>query len=145
MRPKSIARFELVYWLWLALSLGNVFLAWGGMLDDPQMRQVVDRMPWFPYLIMGVIALLLVWLGIAIARRGSPVGRWVFAIIAVLSVVLTGKDLAGGGFVSNAANWMGVGAAILAAIGGVLLFLPDASSWFGGYDDAVDEVVEIEP
>lgn len=136
MRPKSIARFELVYWLWLALNLLGLVLAWPSTMADPQIGAVVQQMPWFLYLVIGILVILLGWLGWSIARRASNIGRWIFVIVAGISAVMVGRELANGYTPTDLPGWLTVAAAVVAVIGAVLLFRPDAKAWFAGSDHA---------
>ena len=131
MRPNSVVRFEQLYWLWLIVSIVSVIVSWTAVMHNPQMVQVLRQMPWFPYAILGVMVALLVWLGVAIARRASNVGRWIFTILAGLSVLQIVKNVGTGFPTNNVSVWLGVAAAGVAVIAAVFLFRPDAAAWFG--------------
>ena len=130
MRPKSIMLFEGAFWAWLVVNLLSVFVAWPTTAADPKMQQVLTQMPWFPYVVIGVVVVLMAWLGFATARRASNVGRWLVVAIAVLSVVLIVPGFAGGNVPVGLADWLIVAAAVLAVVAAVLLFQADARAWF---------------
>lgn len=144
MRPKSIAQFEIVFWLWLAANLLGLVVAWPATAAEPQMRQVLTQMPWFPYAVIAIIVLLLGWLGFATARRASNIGRWLFVLVAIVSVALVLPGLAGGNLPVALGDWLIVGAAVLAVVGAVLLFRADAKAWFDGSDDDIVDTVPVE-
>ena len=137
MRPKSIVQFELVYWLWLAVNVASLFLAWPATAADPQVQNVLTRMPWFLYVVGAVLILLFAGIGYAAARRASSIARWIVVIIAAASALLIGKELASGNLPVDPAGWLTVAAAVLSIVAAVLLFRPDAAAWFGS-DDGID-------
>lgn len=141
MRPKSIVRFEITYWLWVAANLFSVVVDWSRTSTRPDIAQVLDRMPWFPYVVVGISVALLILLGFAIARRASNVARWIYIIIAGISVALVVPGLASGGLPSLPVEWLTVAAAVLALVAAVFLLLPDARAWFAY---AADDVLPSE-
>lgn len=141
-RPSSIRYFEGAFWLWLGLNLAQAIVAWPATAADPNMTAVVARAPWFPYAILAVAVALLVWLGVATARRGAGAGRVIFTILTVISVSQVGYALAQGTFVWNIAGLLGLAAAVAAVVGTVLLFRPDASAWFATSVAEVDTDVD---
>ena len=130
MRPRSIVLFEITFWLWVAANLLSVLVDWPRTSAQPDMAKVLGQMPWFPYVVVGIVVALLAWLGVAIARRRSNVARWIYIVIAVISVMLVVPGLAAGAVPVLLADWLTVAAGILAAAAAVFLLLPDAKPWF---------------
>lgn len=142
MRPKSIVRFELVYWLWLAVNVASLLLAWPATAADPQVQNVIARMPWFLYAVGAMLVLLFAGIGYAAAHRASSIGRWIVVIIAAASALLVGRELASGNPPVDLAGWLTVVAAVLAIAAAVLLFRPDAAAWFGSDAEVAPAPVE---
>ena len=127
MRPASIANFERVVLLSLAVGVLNTFLSHDAMV------QSVAAQGFGSGFIIGVqaatiaVMLLLVYF---ISRKGSPVAKWIYVILGVLSLI------AGVAGISQTLQ-LGTLPAILSVVQYVLLlislwllFRPDSKAWF---------------
>src|SRR5438270_9885292 len=92
MRPKSIVNFERVVLLGILIGIVNTWVSWGKMLAMAQAQAQAQggAIKIGPGFVIGVqaffiiIYLLLVWL---ISRKGSPVAKWIYVVLAALSLI----------------------------------------------------------
>lgn len=129
MRPKSIVLFERLVLLGLILGLVNAFLV-SGRMEAMLAAQGKGMTMGTVYLIQAVtiaLYLLLVWF---ISRKGSPIAKWIYVVIAVLGFVIgiaglrQAMEFGTVPLIINLAQY----AITLATI--YLLFRPDAKAWF---------------
>jgi hypothetical protein len=137
MRPKSIANFEIVVLLGILVGIVNSFLSWDKMMAVQQAKLLAQgqekMVGMLPSLTIGIevifvgIWLLLVWL---ISRKGSPVAKWIYVVLAVLTLIGAVWG------VSKSASY-GTLPLVLAVVQHVLtlaslwfIFQPDAKAWF---------------
>jgi hypothetical protein len=137
MRPKSIVLFERLVLLGLALGIINAFLVSGRMqaMLAAQGKGMTMGTVYLIQAITIVLYLLLVWF---ISRKGSPIAKWIYIVLAVLGLVIgiagLGQAMQFGSIplIINLIQY----AITIATI--YLLFRPDAKAWFndGRGDDA---------
>jgi hypothetical protein len=137
MRPKSIVNFERVVLLGILVGIVNSFLSWDKMLAMQQAQLVAKgqekMIGMLPKLFIGgevlavVVWLLLVWL---ISRKGSPVAKWIYVVLAVLSLIFAvfgfGKAMALG----TIPLALGIVVHLLTLASLWFIFQPDAKAWF---------------
>lgn len=134
MRPQSIVNFERAVLALLALGLLNTMLTWNQISTT---AADAGMGPGFVVSIQAVtivVTLLLLWF---IARKASPVAKWIYVVITVLGLI-------GGLFsISKLLEGSAVSIAIVAvqyllSIATLwFLFRPDATAWFNdGRGDA---------
>lgn len=127
MRPKSIVMFERVVLISLLLGIFNAFLMWDRLSADAAAQGMTSGTLITVQAITTAIYLLLIWF---IARKASPVAKWIYVVLTVLGVLLA---LAGMGQTMT----MGTASIIITVIQYILLifsvwllFKPDAKAWF---------------
>lgn len=127
MRPKSIVMFERVVVISLLLGILNAFLMWDRLSADAAAQGMTSDTLITVQAITTAIYLLLIWF---IARKGSPVAKWIYVVLTVLGVLLA---LAGMGQTMT----MGAASIVITVIQYILLifsvwllFKPDAKAWF---------------
>jgi len=129
MRPNSIVLFERLVLLSIVLSLISVFVSW----EQTQAMLSAQNSPLGPTSILvtqGIMILLYLLLIYFIARKGSPVAKWIYVVLAGLGLVL---GLIGIGQTFQLGTIPGVIALIQYVITAAtlwLLFRPDAKAWF---------------
>ena len=129
MRPKSIVTFERLVLLGIILGIVNAFLVWDQTQAALQAQgtAVGSSTVITIQAITVALYLLLVWF---ISRKGSPVAKWIYVVIAGLGLVL--------GLVGIQQTLaFGTVPAIITIVQYVLtlasiwmLFRPDAKAWF---------------
>ena len=127
MRPKSIVNFERTVLASLGLSILGSALGW-----ERASTMAADAGLGSGYLIgvaafTLVLTLLLLWF---IARKGSPVAKWIYVVVSVLGLI---GGIAG---IGQVMQYGGISAGItilsyvLSAVSLWFLFRPDATAWF---------------
>lgn len=133
MRPKSIVNFERVVLFSILIGIVNTFLSWPKMLAMAQAQAQGSAIHIGPGFLIGTqavviaILLLLVWL---IARKGSPVAKWIYVVLMLLTllgaIIGIGKMAAYG----TVPLVLGIVQHLLALVSLWLIFQPDAKAWF---------------
>lgn len=127
MRPKSIVTFERIVLTIIAIGIVN------GLLSREQTAATAADAGMGPGVVLGIqifgiaVNLLLMWF---IARKASPVAKWIYVVLTALGLV---AGLAGVGklFEGNTvAAVLTVVTFALSAFSLYLLFRPDANAWF---------------
>ena len=127
MRPSPIATFERVVLLMLVLGIANTVLNWSRVEAMATARGLDSSVLLAVYAAAIALFLLLVWF---VARKGSNVARWIYAVIIVAALALEavgivqGVELPAPALIASMAQW------VLALLSLWLLFRPDAGSWF---------------
>lgn len=135
MRPKSIVNFERVVLLGILVGIVNSFLSWDKMLAMAQAQAAAQggAMKIGPGFLVGVqavfivIYLLLVWL---IARKGSPVAKWIYVVLAVLSLIAAIFGLGKMAAYGTVSLVLAIAQHLLTLAALWFLFQPDAKAWF---------------
>jgi formate-dependent nitrite reductase membrane component NrfD len=127
MRPKSIVNFERTVLASLALSVLGSAVSW-----ERASTMAADAGLGTGYLIgvaafTLVLTLLLLWF---IARKGSPIAKWIYVVVAVLGFI--GGVASIGQVLEYGALSAGITilSYILSALSLWFLFRPDANAWF---------------
>lgn len=133
-KPPSIARFELLYWVAVALGWVNTALNWPTAQAALDANPMLANARWFLPVMTAIGVLISIALWFFIARRASVVAKWIqivfagFGVIGILSgayMIVSGK----------AASLPLMAVAILSNIiyiaAASMLFKPDAKAWFG--------------
>ena len=127
MRPKSIVMFERVVIISLVLGIVNSFLIWDDLAEMMAAQGASTAMVLPIQVITTLLYLLLIWF---IARKGSPVAKWIYVVLSVLGVIMA---------VAGIGQTLSFGAvpAIITIVQYVLmiysiwlLFRPDSKAWF---------------
>jgi hypothetical protein len=137
MRPKSIVNFERVVLLGILLGIVNSVVSWDKMMAAQQaklMAQGQERMiGMLPTLTICIAAafvaiwLLLVWL---ISRKGSPVAKWIYVVLAVLTLIGAIWGISKSASYGTVALALALIGHLLTLISLWLLFQPDSKAWF---------------
>lgn len=127
MRPQSIILFERLVLLGIVLGIVNTVLIW----DQLNAQVAVTGMG--PNTVIGiqVVTILLYLLLIYfISRRGSPVAKWIYVVLAGLGLIASltsiGQTMAMGAISAV----LSIVSLVLTAVTIWLLFRPDAKAWF---------------
>lgn len=134
MRPQSIVNFERAVLAGLALGLVNTALTWNQINATAADAGMGTGFLVSIQAVTIVVTLLLLWF---IARKASPVAKWIYVVITVLGLIgglFSVSTLLEGGVVSVAI----VAVQYLLSIASLwFLFRPDATAWFNdGRGDA---------
>jgi Na+-transporting NADH:ubiquinone oxidoreductase subunit NqrD len=135
MRPRSIVNFERVVLLGILVGIVNSVLSWDKMLAMTQAQAAAQggAMKIGPGFLIGVqaffivIYLLLVWL---IARKGSPVAKWIYVVLAVLSLIAAIFGLGKMAAYGTVSLVLAIVQHLLTLAALWFLFQPDAKAWF---------------
>lgn len=127
MRPKSIVTFERIVLTIVALGIVN------GLLTREQTAATAADAGMGPGAVLGIqivgiaVNLLLMWF---IARKASPVAKWIYVVLTAIGLVggLAGvAKLVQGGALSTVLT---IVTFALSAVSLYFLFRPDANAWF---------------
>ena len=136
MRPNSIVNFERVVLLGILIGIVNTWLSWGKMLAMAQAQAAAQgsAMQIGPGFLIGTqvvciaIFLLLLWL---IARKGSPIAKWIYVVLAVIGLVLRRRSGSARPRRSAPFRWSSRSSQhLLTLVSLWFLFQPDAKAWF---------------
>ena len=129
MRPPSIVTFERVVLLSLALGVLNSFLVW----DQAVAAASATGTGMGPGSIIGIqvvtlaLYLLLLWF---ISRKGSPVAKWIYDVLAVLGLVMGLVGIRQTMYYGTLPLIISGAQYVLTLISVWLLFRPDAKAYF---------------
>ena len=127
MRPQSIVNFERTVLAALALGLLNTMLTWDQIKTTAADAGMGTGFVVSIQAVTIVVTLLLLWF---IARKASPIAKWIYVVITVIGLVgglFSVSALLDGGAVSVAI----VAVQYLLLIATLwFLFRPDATAWF---------------
>jgi hypothetical protein len=134
MRPKSIVLFERVVLFSLVLGILNSVLVWDRVTAEAAAQGLGSGTLVAIQVLTIAIYLLLIWF---IARKASPVAKWIYVVLTALGVVAA---LAGAGKTRE----MGAATLLITLFQYALLlfsvwllFKPDSKAWFAdGREDA---------
>lgn len=127
MRPKSIVMFERVILTILALGIVN------SLLSQEQTAATAADAGMGPGAVLGIqifgiaINLLLLWF---IARKASPVAKWIYVALTALGLVAGLAGIAKLFEGDTVATVLTLVTFALSAFSLYLLFRPDANAWF---------------
>jgi hypothetical protein len=127
MRPPSIVNFERVVLLWLAIFVINTIVSYDEMIAS------VATLGLGSGFVLGTqgatlaVMLLLLWL---IGRKGSPVAKWIYAVLTVLALVSGVVGLSQTPEWGNLPVILSVVQYVLLLVSLYLLFRGDTKPWF---------------
>jgi hypothetical protein len=129
-RPQSIIWFDRLYLGQIALGLLNTVMNWGAISAQVAASPGSELLPrWF----MGATIALGVGIGLAlwyfIARRGSPIAKWILTVIFLIGMLGSLVGLSQGN-VPPTLNLIGIAAMVMHASAVFMLFRRDAQPWF---------------
>lgn len=137
MRPKSIVNFEIVALLAVLVSIANSWLSWDKVMAVQQAQltaqgqgKMIGMMSSIGIgfaVIIVVVWLLLVWL---ISRKGSPVAKWIYAVIAAILLILNLYGLTKGPLYGTVQFVLAIVWDVLTLASLWFVFQPDAKAWF---------------
>lgn len=128
-RPASIIRFEQFYGIAIILGLAGTALSWG---SDKAVaaREQLGTSASIAVIAVSIAVQLLLWF--FIARKASPIAKWIFIVLLVLGVVgiLVSVFAVVAGLASAFEFAISVAATGLDVAAALMLFRPDAEAWF---------------
>jgi hypothetical protein len=135
MRPKSIVNFERVVLLGILIGIANTWLSWGKMLALAQAQAAAQgsAMKIGPGFLVGTqvvgiaIFLLLLWL---IARKGSPIAKWIYVVLAVIGLIFAVIGIGKAAALGTVPLVLSIVSHLLTLASLWFLFQPDAKAWF---------------
>ncbi|MEA3001931.1 MAG: hypothetical protein QOH81_719 [Sphingomonadales bacterium] len=135
MRPKSIVNFERVVLLSILIGIVSSWLSWDKMLAMAQAQAQAQggTVKVGPGFLIGVqvfliaVYLLLVWL---ISRKGSPIAKWIYVVIAVLILIAAVLGIGKMAAYGTVPLVLAVAQHLLTLVSLWLLFQPDSKAWF---------------
>jgi hypothetical protein len=137
MRPKSIVNFEIAALLAVLVGIVNSFLSWDKVMAVQQakfvaqgqgkMMGMASNLGIAMAVIFVVIWLLLIWL---ISRKGSPAAKWIYAVLAVISLLFGLYGLTQGPVYGTVQFVLAIVCDLLSLAALWFLFQPDAKAWF---------------
>ena len=128
MRPKSIALFEGLSLVAVALAALAAFLTFGGSVQGASARASAGSLEIASTIIGIVLSLVLVLLT---SRRRSNVAKWVLVLLVAVSVVMTVPQL-GAVLSSGLIGIVHIASIVLQAVAVFFLFTPEARAWLAG-------------
>jgi glucan phosphoethanolaminetransferase (alkaline phosphatase superfamily) len=127
MRPPSIVNFERVVLLGLALGVLSSFLTWDDTVAAVSSTGMGSGTVIAIQAVTITLYLILLWF---ISRKGSPVAKWIYVVISVISLAI---GLAGFGQIMKSGALqliLTLAQYALALVSLWLLFRPDAKAYF---------------
>ncbi len=127
MRPPSIVNFERVVLLGLALGVLSSFLTWDDTVAAVSATGMGSGTVIAIQAVTIALYLILLWF---ISRKGSPVAKWIYVVISVISLAI---GLAGFGQIMKSGALqliLTLAQYALALVSLWLLFRPDAKAYF---------------
>jgi glucan phosphoethanolaminetransferase (alkaline phosphatase superfamily) len=127
MRPPSILNFERVVLLGLALGVLSSFLTWDDTVAAVSATGMGSGTVIAIQAVTIALYLILLWF---ISRKGSPVAKWIYVVISVISLAI---GLAGFGQIMKSGALqliLTLAQYALALVSLWLLFRPDAKAYF---------------
>ena len=137
MRPKSIVLFERLVLASILLGLVGAYLAW----EHTQALLSAQNSPLGSssvLVIQGITILLYLLLIYFIARRGSPVAKWIYVVLAGLGLVLGAVGIGQAFELGTLSGVISIVQLIITAATLWLLFRPDSKAWFSEGRGEVD-------
>ncbi|MDG5748013.1 hypothetical protein P8Q88_07455 [Qipengyuania sp. XHP0207] len=139
MKPESISRFELWYFLAVGASILSTALGWAGMEVFTEMlaRETRPRSKNMGFVLlvsslaMFVVLSMVMWAAIVLSRWGAA--RWLLVAAILYAGYAAIRRLAGTAL--DASVVTDLMAVVFAAVGASYLFRKDAREWFAKSDD----------
>jgi hypothetical protein len=122
MRPESVKRFELLFFLSLGLGMTISVLTWR------QTTQMAGA--GFALTVQAAVLLILLGLVLLVSRKGSNIARWVLVTLFVIGVIIYIPSVAVMYAQSPLAAMLSLVQFALQVAAIYLVFRPDAKSWF---------------
>lgn len=141
-RPRSIRWFELLFLASLLLTLVATALIWPALLDQAAAQAGAANLgdgtlAVIAGLGIAIVVAIMLLLWYFVARRGSPVAKWVLVFFTGYNLYsLVGSVQAGAPFATVPGLVSGA-ALLLQVIAVALLFVPDARAWFASEPEAL--------
>src|SRR5688500_4539053 len=130
MRPKSIVRFEQLYWASIVVSLIATVIGLEAMTRE--LASDLAGVGLGTGFVIGLVAVgmaisvLLWWL---IARKASNVAKWILVVLTAIGLLSVSGSLMGS---LDATTILGLASYALTIAAIVCLFRDDAKAWFAG-------------
>lgn len=140
MRPKSIVRFEQLFFASLILSALGTALTWGKRMElyhaQPGSEMIGDAFP-IAMLVIGYLIYLALWY--FIARKASNVAKWIYIVLIALAVLGLVMSLVMRTVVQDPLTTAQEIVCLVLEFAAIwFLFQPDALAWFSGEPPAAD-------
>lgn len=134
-RPKSIIAFEWSLWASFSVGLVGGILAWNDILEiyqsEPSMAALgLGSGFMIAMWLISFAFMLLFWF--MIARRGSNVTKWIYAVLMSVGILMTLLSLNGPAAPKGVLLIANLGSSALTAFSIFCLFRADAANWFKG-------------
>ena len=132
MRPPSIVLFDRMFLASLIIGVINAVLSFDSMQAELAANPDTAALGWGSGMVIAIIAFsllipLLLWY--LIAYRASGIAKWILVVLTVGGLLFMGIDL------ENLLSLATIGTlvvTVLQLVAIVMLFRPDAKSWFDG-------------
>jgi predicted membrane channel-forming protein YqfA (hemolysin III family) len=139
MRPKSIVNFERLVLLGIVLGIINSLLV-ADQMDALIAQAGGGTAPSTIYTIQAIMILLYLLLVWFISRKGSPIAKWIYVVLAALGLIFGLTSINQLMEFGTLPLIVSVLSYVITAVTIYLLFRPDAKAWFnegrGGDADA---------
>jgi len=133
-KPRSIVRFEQLYWLSYAIAIIVQIATWRQRQAMLDVNPMLANMRWFLPATLLTSILIAVGLWYLTVRRASAVGKWIIVVLAALSILQALGSLyalAIGTAAAPGLTLVNVLVTVIYLAATVLLFRPDARAFFG--------------
>lgn len=137
MRPKSIVNFERLVLLSILVGIVNAFLVWDQTQASLQAQGAALGSGTLITIQAITIALylLLLWF---ISRKGSPVAKWIYVVLAALGLVIGLTGIQQTASFGTLPLLITIVQYVITLITIWLLFRPDSKAWFSDGRGGVD-------
>jgi hypothetical protein len=131
-RPPSIVMFERLYIAVIVIGIANTVLRWPTVRETALAQPGAEALPdWFVPVTMAIAIAINIAFWYFIARRGSNVVRWIYAVLTVVGVLGVAFTLISGAlFADPIGGTASIVSTALSIICVWLIFRPDAQPWF---------------
>ena len=137
MRPNSIVTFERLVLLYLAVGVFHAYLLWDQTMASLQSQGAALGSGTIITIqaITVALYLLLVWF---ISRKGSPVAKWIYVVLAGLGLALGLVGIQETISLGTLPLILALAQYVLTLVTIWLLFRPDSKAWFSDGRGGVD-------
>jgi uncharacterized membrane protein len=127
MRPKSIVLFERLVLLSILLGIINTILVWDQLNAQVAVTGATASTVMAIQAVTIVLYLLLIWF---ISRKGSPIAKWIYVVLAGIGLVASLTGIGQAFAMGTVSGVISIASTVLTLVTIWLLFRPDAKAWF---------------